>query len=122
MFIVYIVLVCTARFATRFATHPLVTWVQTELKKMKENDGEKKLKISDAAKVVAQKWRLLSDEEKIKWKRDKEAELGLAGEGSSMGAFAGSGGVVVSSVMGGSTTVVPHPGVPPLNGGRPHPG
>ena len=51
MFIAYIVLVCT--------THPLVTWVQTELKKMKENDADKKLKISDAAKVVAQKWRLL---------------------------------------------------------------
>jgi len=90
---------------------------------MKENDGEKKLKISDAAKVVAQKWRLLSDEEKIKWKRDKEAEVGLAGEGSTSPlSFASSGGVVVSSVMGGSTTVVPHPGVPPLNGGRPHPG
>ena len=72
MFIVYIVLVCT--------THPLVTWVQTELKKMKETDVFKKLKISDAAKVVAQKWRLLSDEEKIKWKREKEAERALAGE------------------------------------------
>ena len=113
MFIAYIVLVCT--------THPLVTWVQTELKKMKENDADKKLKISDAAKVVAQKWRLLSDEEKIKWKREKEAELGLAGEGSSIGAFASLGGIVVSSVMGGSTTVVPHAGVPPLNGGRPPP-
>lgn len=113
MFIVYIVLVCT--------THPLVTWVQTELKKMKENDADKKLKISDAAKVVAQKWRLLSDEEKIKWKREKEAELGLVGEGSSIGAFASLGGIVVSSVMGGSTTVVPHAGVPPLNGGRPPP-
>jgi hypothetical protein len=98
-----------------------MTWVQTELKKMKETDTFKKLKISDAAKVVAQKWRLLSDEEKIKWKREKEAERALAGEGSSIGAFASSGGIVVSSVMGGSTTVVPHAGVPPLNGGRPPP-
>ncbi len=30
--------------------------VPAELKKMKANDTEKKLKISDAAKVVAEKW------------------------------------------------------------------
>lgn len=57
---------------------------------MKADDAEKKLKISDAAKVVAAKWRLMSDEEKVKWKREKPAVVEEGAEGSG-----GVGGMVV---------------------------
>jgi len=66
-----------------------------ELKKMKQEDGDKKLKISDAAKVVAAKWKQMTEDEKQKWKRDKAAEdaegsssvvLGITGMGAASGA------------------------------------
>jgi hypothetical protein len=47
--------------------------IWAELKKMKAEDTEKKLKISEAAKVVAAKWKTMSEEEKAKWKREKPA-------------------------------------------------
>eukprot|EP00802_Teleaulax_amphioxeia_P017032 Tamp_17174.p1 GENE.Tamp_17174~~Tamp_17174.p1 ORF type:complete len:276 (+),score=86.66 Tamp_17174:163-990(+) len=71
-----------------------------ELKKMKADDTEKKLKISDAAKVVAQKWKGMSDEEKSKWKKETKAEDGE-----------GSGGVIV-----GITGMPGMPGIPGMPG------
>ena len=71
-----------------------------ELKKMKAEDGDKKLKISDAAKVVAAKWKTMTEEDKLKWKRERAAGegegstgvvLGITGVGP-MGGMAGVGG------------------------------
>lgn len=94
---------------------------------MKAEDGDKKLKISDAAKVVAAKWKTMSEEDKLKWKREKAAEegegsssvvLGMAGI-QSMGASGipmGISGVGVGTV-GGSQPVIsaahPQPPAPP---------
>jgi len=76
-----------------------------ELKKMKVEEGVGKLKIADAAKVVAAKWRLMTDEEKQKWKREKPAVVAEEGDGLSgviMGVTGGmgTGGMNMGSIGG----------------------
>lgn len=88
----------------------LMYTVRAELKKMKADDAEKKLKISDAAKVVAAKWRLMSDEEKGKWKREKPVvEEGAEGAGGMVGGISGMPGM--TPLSGGM------PGMTPMSGG-----
>jgi hypothetical protein len=116
--------------------------VRAELKKMKADDTEKKLKISDAAKVVAAKWKTMSDEEKLKWKREKPEEsestgvivgiTGMPGPPPSMAGMMamgtpmmpGVGGMGGMGGMGGGASVgmnppVPTPAPPPHHGDGP---
>jgi len=72
---------------------------------MKVEEGVGKLKIADAAKVVAGKWRLMTDEEKLKWKREKPAVVAEEGDGSSSVIMGVTGGMVTGGmVTGGMVT------------------